>query len=189
MNIIRLVLVFIISQLIFTPVYGLEVSNNYMIYVYGSKACPHCMTLAKYFIENSVEFIWFWIEDAENVDALKSLIKDIDIAEGTPTSIVYVNDMPVAIVLGAITEDRFWENIINNPSESLKIFYGNQLLKEVIIPNDFTEKYIAKNPTSLEDLKDLVIDSEVETPINYFPTIAIAAVLIAIIAYVYFRRM
>lgn len=188
MNILRLVLVFIASQLIFIPVYGLEVSNNYMIYVYGSKTCPHCMTLAKYFIENNVEFTWFWIDDEENLDALRSLVNDIDITEGTPTSIVYVNGDPVAIVLGAITEDGFWESIINNPTETLKIYYGDKLFKEVITPEDFTNKYIGGSPASLDDLKELVIEPEADTSTDYIPTIGVAIAISALILYIYLRK-
>ncbi len=169
--------------------YSLDFTNDYILYVYGSRSCPHCHTLANYLIDNELAFTWFWIEDEENLNVLKSLVEDLDITQGTPTTIVYVGDRPAAIVLGAITEDSFWENIVNNPGENLKVFYGDRLIKEMPIPNSFTDKYIAKNPASYEDVYSYAKGTSQGDPLEYIPTIILIALLIGAILLVYMRRM
>lgn len=169
-------------------IYAIEFSNDYMLYVYGSRSCPHCHTLANYLIDRGMTFTWFWIEDQDNLDNFKALARDLDISQGTPTVIVYVNGRPSAIVLGAITDDNFWRNIIDNPGSSLKIFYGDTLIKEIPIPKNFTEKYISATPASYEDVRSYAKGVEARNLLEFLPTFILLAILVGAALFIYLRK-
>ena len=188
MNIIPVIVILVLTTNI-SSLYAIDFTNDYMLYVYGSRSCPHCHTLANYLIDKEMAFTWFWIEDKDNLDVLKNMVEDLEISQGTPTTVVYVNGKPVAIVLGAITEDSFWKNIIDNPSNSLRIFYGDKLIKEIPVPSNFTQKYIAKNPASYDDVKTYAKGSAETNPFEYLPTIILIALLIGAVILIYIRKV
>lgn len=183
-----LMLLVLIIMSNFSMVYPSDFTGDYVLYVYGSRSCPHCHTLANYLIDKDLKFTWFWIEDEENLNVLKALVRDLNITQGTPTTIVYVDNRPTAIVLGAIVEDSFWKNIIDNPSENLRIYYGDKLIREIPIPSGFTEKYIPKNPASYDDIYSYAKGTTQEDPLEYLPSLILIAVLIGAVILIYLRR-
>lgn len=187
---IYILLLLILYSNLIQSINSIELKNNYMMYVYASRSCPHCLTLANYLIDNNIEFKWFWIEEEENLEKLRILVDEMDIAEGTPTTIVYIDGEPRAIVLGAITEDKFWENLINNPTDSLRIFYGDKLVKEMPIPTNFTDKYISTLTAPYDDVLRYAKGDTVESnPIEFLPTLILIALLIGAALFIYLRKV
>ena len=172
----------IFSSIAYFPyVNAISFKNDYMLYIYGSKTCPHCHSLANYLIDNEMVFTWFWIEDEENFNYLKRIASDFDLTRGTPTVIVYSSGKPVAIVVGAVLNDDFWRRIIDNPSNVLKIYLGESLIKEVQIPQDFQEKYIAIHTASYDEVKAFAKGAEPIDIVNYIPTIIILMILVGMV--------
>ena len=155
-------------------------SENYMIYVYGERTCPHCKTQAKYLVDKGFRFTWFWVSDEENSRYLDRIAADFEIVSGTPTMVVFVDGEPVAIIVGVVTNDRFWERVLNMDGRSLRIFYGETLMKEVIAPKDFRERYIAPNPTDEADILSYAGRPPTPDIGEYIPTIILIAVVVGL---------
>ena len=163
------------------PVFSLSFNNDYMLYVYGSKSCPHCHRLANYLIDRNMAFTWFWIEDKDNFNYLKRISEDFGITRGTPTVIVYSGGKPVAIIVGAVLNDNFWKNVIDKPANALRIYIGESLTREIPIPQDFDSKYIAVKAASFDDVRTYAKGAEPTDIIEYLPTIILLIILVSMV--------
>ncbi len=172
-----------------TTVSGLEVENNYTLYVYGWRPCPHCHDLANYIIENNMNFTWFWIEEEVNNNLLKRLATDYDFQAGTPTVVLVVNGKPEAIVIGAVLEDNFWERLINNPNGKLEVYIGTSLKSVNIARVTFFDDYLSGVPTTYEDVLEYSGKGRPFYIFEYLPTIVLLLVISSVtIAFLWRRK-
>ncbi len=186
-----LLLMILAAPLILAPpaVNGLELENNYTLYIYGWRQCPHCHDLANYIIEKNLNFTWFWIEEEVNNNLLKRLSNDYDFQAGTPTVVLVVNGKPEAIIVGAVLEDSFWKKLINNPNGKLEVYIGMSLKSVDIARADFFDNYLSGIPTTYEDVLEYAGKGRPFYILEYLPTIVLLLVISSVtIAFLWRRK-
>lgn len=122
-----------------------ESSNlTYNLVVFGSKSCPHCMALHDFFSKNYQEkYYFFWVEDAASLNLFYKLAT-IEINHGlshnyalaVPQTLVLVDGVPVAIVVGEVTNTKFWNELMSSKATSVVMVYLGETKSSVEIPSE-----------------------------------------------------
>jgi len=169
-------------------VYPIELQNDYTLYIFGWRDCPHCKDLAQYIVDKNMTFKWFWIEDEENADNLKRLANLIGENPGTPTVLVVVNGVPEAIVVGAVTEDRFWEYVINNPDEKVQVYIIQSLKSVITLPRDAINDYFSGPEAPTEEIVEYAYGPRPFYIYEYLPTIVLLLIISGVTIAFFWRR-
>ncbi|MFN3267635.1 MAG: hypothetical protein ACK416_00080 [Zestosphaera sp.] len=131
---------YIIMSLLLT-----ESSNlTYNLVVFGSKSCPHCKALHDFFNENyQGKYYFFWVEDAAASNLFRELAT-IELNHGlsqnyalaVPQTLVLVDGAPVAIVIGEVTNTKFWNELMSSKATDVIVVYLGETKSSIEIPSE-----------------------------------------------------
>ncbi|MEO3993950.1 MAG: hypothetical protein QN229_06590 [Desulfurococcaceae archaeon TW002] len=119
-------------------------SLTYNLVVFGSRSCPHCKTLHDFFSEKYQEkYYFFWVEDAA-ASNLFSKLAMIELNHGlsqnyalaVPQTLVLVDGTPVAIVVGVVTNTKFWNELMSSKVTGVVVVYLGETKSSIEIPNE-----------------------------------------------------
>lgn len=123
----------------------IESSNlTYNLVVFGSRGCPHCRALHDFFNENYQDRCYFfWVEDAAASNLFRELAT-IELNHGlsqnyalaVPQTLVLVDGAPVAIVIGEVTNTRFWNELMSSKATDVIVVYLGETKSSIEIPSE-----------------------------------------------------
>ncbi len=180
----------LVLSILIMPVTSLELENEYTLYIFGWRECPHCFDLAQYIVENNMTFKWYWIEERENAEGLRRLATSYEFSAGTPTVVVVVNGKAEAIVVGAVLEDRFWEKVINEPDGRLQVFIGQSLksVKPSITEETLVENFFTGPEASFSEVVEYAGKERPFYILEYLPTIVLLLIISGVTVAFFWRR-
>ncbi|MEM0297761.1 MAG: hypothetical protein QXS42_05925 [Zestosphaera sp.] len=155
----RYVTLVLLLSLIVQPVQVLCLAGDsrgvgYSLVMLGSKTCPYCQALHKFFSANYAGvFTVLNVEDVGTELLYKIALLEVSYnlsssyAGATPHTLVFNNGTLVAIVIGDVESREFWDNMIGlKATDKVPVYLGNNT--EIEIPRNA----LAEITTKLETL-------------------------------------
>ena len=130
---------------------------NYNFVTFGSKSCPHCKALHDFFSSNyQGRYCFFWVEDTESSKLFYKLaVVETNYGLGqyagaVPQTLVFRDGSLIAIVIGEVTDTRFWDQLIlSNATNEVAIYLGSTK-SSITIPNESLVSFLTDLEKSIE---------------------------------------
>lgn len=142
------VLVLSLSPIINTSLGASNSGSTLLFYVYGTHLCPHCRHQVSFFEQYYPNNYYFC--DVSNtrvcLDLYSLLIRETELQDAVPTTLVVRNGYVIAIVQGEVENTTFWNSFSNMDVTltSIPLYYSNRLVGSVSIsdPEKFASTFI-----------------------------------------------
>ena len=118
--------------------------TNYNFVTFGSKTCPHCRNLHDFFSKNyQGRYYFLWVEDSDGSRLFYELYKaevkhglSQDYAYAVPQTLVLRDGAPIAVVIGEVTDVKFWNQLISGEATGEIPVYLGSSKYSVVLSNE-----------------------------------------------------
>ncbi len=195
----RTAILWLTLALLATPVSSwITLGSSAYLYLYGATWCPYCRALDEFFSKTYVDSYYYCKIDVseECRRAFDSLMKIIS-ARVPPEYREYLGSIPqtyvvrdgrylIAIVIGAVTDARFWRNVSSiEPRERVLLILpprAHEIPMSFAEQSDLVSKYVLVSRTAVQPGWGPVLSPQTLVPL------ALVAAGGALMAYAFARR-
>ena len=127
--------------------------SNYVLYVMGDSRCPSCSRLEEFLRGVGLNYCLCPLSNSTCLSKYYWLVNTFKLPTYIPLTIVIANSTVKAVVIGAVTNESFWINLIRSyVSDEVPYYYGTKLVKYLGIDPKELLKHIAPQYLSSEDI-------------------------------------
>jgi len=139
--------------------------GNFYFYLYGHHACPHCLAMKNFIIENYCSNHFYFCDVRRDASCYELFMDFGNFTQGVPTIFVVYNNTVTAVLIGEYTNKTFLDQLLYYNNRSIiPVFsagYMGVYLKGVIVLNsthsDFIEKYLCYQPYCNQSDRELSV--------------------------------